>query len=61
VMCNAKVLIDEQASSIDVLEARVRDTVNTYMLHNELAVLSRPCGAANKKNTDKALQRYPFK
>jgi hypothetical protein len=30
--------------------------INTYMLHNQLAVLSvRPCGAANKQ------QRYPFK
>jgi hypothetical protein len=30
--------------------------INTYMLHNRLAVLSvRPCGAANKQ------QRYPFK
>jgi len=32
--------------------------INTYMLHNESAVLSTgPCGAANKQNRDKAPQK----
>jgi hypothetical protein len=46
--------IMDASEPLDASEASVRD--NTYMLHNQLAMLSvRPCGAANKQ------QRYPFK
>jgi len=49
---------------LNVLEANWKQIggseINTYMLHNKSAVLSRPCGVANK-NIDKASQRYPFK
>jgi hypothetical protein len=61
-MCDAKgderKVMSAASNRLDAPEASVRDT---YMLHNESAMLSaRPLWGAISR-TDKALQRYPFK
>ena len=64
-MCDAKgderkVMMDA-SKPLDASEASVRE-INTYMLHNESAVLSaRPLREQQISRRDKAPQRYPFK